>query len=144
MPSLYGNGLHKNTLEGRLGFDDPNAKNFVAQGIDEATGQPNTVAVRAQDYWGQWGEIGEEFTYNASFIKLRELTFGYDFTSLLQNQKVVKGLSLSLVARNLWTIMKHTPNIDPEAAYNNSNVQGLELNGYPATRNVGFNLNIKF
>ena len=91
-----------------------------------------------------WGEIGEEFTYNASFIKLRELTFGYDFTSLLQNQKVVKGLSLSLVARNLWTIMKHTPNIDPEAAYNNSNGQGLELNGYPATRNVGFNLNIKF
>ncbi|MGN0091141.1 MAG: SusC/RagA family TonB-linked outer membrane protein [Alloprevotella sp.] len=142
--TLYGNGLHKNTLEGRLGYDDPNAKNFVAQGIDEATGQPNTVAVRAQDYWGQWGEIGEEFTYNASFIKLRELTFGYDFSSLLQNQKVVKGLTLSLVARNLWTIMKHTPNIDPEAAYNNSNGQGLELNGYPATRNVGFNLNIKF
>jgi len=34
----------------------------------------------------------------------------------------------------------HTDNIDPESAYNNTNGQGLELNGYPATRNVGFNV----
>ena len=56
----------------------------------------------------------------------------------------MKGLSVSFVARNLWTIMKHTPNIDPESAINNTNAQGLELNGYPATRNIGFNINVKF
>ena len=55
-----------------------------------------------------------------------------------------KGLSVSLVGRNLWTILKHTDNIDPESAYNNTNGQGLELNGYPATRNIGFNVNVKF
>ena len=53
-------------------------------------------------------------------------------------------MSVSLVGRNLWTILKHTDNIDPESAYNNTNGQGLEFNGYPATRNVGFNVNVKF
>ena len=70
---------------------------------------------------------------------------GYTFPkAMLSRVKFVKGLSLSVVARNIWTIMKHTPNIDPESALNASNGQGLELNGYPATRNVGFNLNVKF
>ena len=63
---------------------------------------------------------------------------------MLTKTRFIKGLSLSLVGRNLWTIMKHTPNIDPESCINNTNAQGLELNGYPASRNIGFNLNVKF
>ena len=141
----YSSGFHKNTLTGRT----PEAPNqtYVFPGIDEATGQPNAVAVRAQDYWTKITDlnIAEEFVYDAGFIKLRELSLGYEFPkSILSKLKVVKGLNISLVARNLWTIMKHTDNIDPESAYNNSNGQGLELNGYPYTRNVGFNVNLKF
>ncbi|ERK38672.1 hypothetical protein HMPREF9135_1889 [Segatella baroniae F0067] len=70
---------------------------------------------------------------------------GYTFPkSMLSKVSFIKGLSVSLVGRNLWTIMKHTPNIDPESAVNASNGQGLELNGYPTTRNIGFNVNVKF
>ena len=80
-----------------------------------------------------------------SFIKLRELSVGYTLPQAwLNKQTLIKGVTLSLVGRNLWTILKHTDNIDPESAYNNGNAQGLELNGYPATRNVGFNVNVKF
>jgi TonB dependent receptor. len=143
--SAYGAGLHKNTLLGRTA-DAPN-QTYVFSGIDEATGQTNKTAVRASNYWGKITSenIAEEFTYDASFIKLRELSLGYEFpTSVLSKLKVVKSLNVSLVARNLWTIMKHTDNIDPEAAYNNSNGQGLELNGYPYSRNIGFNVNLKF
>lgn len=107
----------------------------------------NDVAISAQEYWQGIANnsIGEEFIYDAGFIKLRELSLGYEFPqSLLSKWKVVKGLNVSLVGRNLWTIMKHTDNIDPESAYNNGNGQGLELNGYPATRNFGFNVNVKF
>ena len=89
--------------------------------------------------------IAEEFIYDASFIKLRELSLGYNLPkSFLGQNGIIKGVSLSLVARNLWTILKHTDNIDPESAYNSSNGQGLELNGYPATRSIGFNVNVKF
>lgn len=146
-PSLYSNGLHKNTLQGR-GADGKGT--MVGNGVmsDGKGGYvKNTVAVSAQDYWQAITSqnIAEEFVYNASFIKLRELSVGYTLPQAwLNKQTLIKGVTLSLVGRNLWTILKHTDNIDPESAYNNGNAQGLELNGYPATRNVGFNVNVKF
>ena len=144
---LVSSGMHKKTLLGRE--NDPVGE-IIGQGVmldENGNYVPNTVAVSAQEYWQgiTTNQIAEEFVYDASFIKLRELSFGYTFPqSILNKMKVVKGLNVSLVGRNLWTIMKHTDNIDPESAYNNSNAQGLELNGYPATRSVGFNVNVKF
>jgi TonB-linked SusC/RagA family outer membrane protein len=145
--SLYSNGLHKNTLEGR-GEDGKGT--IIGNGVMlDASGNyvANNVAVSAQEYWKGIvsNNIAEEFIYNASFIKFRELSLGYNFPkSILGQNSAVKGLSVSLVARNLWTILKYTDNIDPESAYNNTNGQGLELNGYPATRSIGFNVNVKF
>lgn len=144
---LYSDGLHKNTLEGR---GDDGKGTIIGKGVmlDESGNYvANNVKVSAQTYWQGIvsNNIAEEFIYNASFIKLRELSLGYTFPkSLLGRQNVVKGASISLVGRNLWTILKHTDNIDPESAYNNTNGQGLELNGYPATRSIGFNVNVKF
>ena len=147
--SAYSNGLHKNTLVGRTKAD-PNAT-IVGKGVmwDEASQRyvPNTVGVPVSTYYSKIASnnIAEEFIYDASFIKLRELSLGYTFPKAWMNKiKYVDGVNVSLVARNLFTLLKHTDNIDPEAAYNTSNGQGLELNGYPATRNIGFNINIKF
>lgn len=136
--NMYTNGQQKTTLEGREG-------GITGVGVTE-DGKVNTAKTNAEVYWQHVASQGitEEFIYDASFIKLRELSFGYTFPTSLLSKTPIKGASLSLVGRNLWTIMKHTPNIDPEAAYNNGNGQGLELNGYPATRNIGFNLNVKF
>jgi TonB-linked SusC/RagA family outer membrane protein len=139
--NLYRYGLHKNTLEGReLGI--------AVSGVDESGNAFSKTGIDAQTYW-TWiasNNITEEFVYDASFIKLREFTLGYNFPKafLAREMPFVQELRLSLVGRNLWTIIKHTPNIDPESAYNNTNGQGLELNGYPTTRNIGFNLNAKF
>ena len=147
--SAYSSGLHKNTLPGRT-KEAPNGM-VIGKGVmwDETTQAyvPNTIGVEASTYYGKITEnnIAEEFVYDASFIKLRELSLSYQFPkSILSHLKVVKEMNVSLVARNLWTLMKHTDNIDPESAYNTSNGQGLELNGYPSTRNIGFNVNIKF
>ncbi|WP_255491400.1 SusC/RagA family TonB-linked outer membrane protein [Dysgonomonas sp. ZJ279] len=136
--NLYSTGLHKNTLEGRDG-------GIIGKGVNES-GAANTVSVDAQTYWRHITNqsITEEFVYDASFVKLREFSLGYQFPSSFLAKTPIRSLGISLVGRNLWTIIKHTPNIDPESAYNNTNGQGLELNGYPATRNIGFNLNVKF
>ncbi len=140
--TAYSSGLHQNTLEGRTA-ENPNGT-YVFAGIDEATGEANTIAVTSNDYFSEIASenIAEEFVYDASFIKLRELSLGYNFK--MPESSFVKSLNLSIVARNLWTILKYTDNIDPEAAYNSSNGQGLELNGYPYTRNIGLNVNLKF
>lgn len=117
--------------------------------MDDGNGNyvPNTVGVDAQTYYQgiTSNNIAEEFVYNASFLKLRELSIGYEFPkTLLGKIKAVKGLNVSLVGRNLWTIVKHTDNIDRNLHITIQTDKGLELNGYPATRSVGFNVNVKF
>lgn len=138
---LYADGLHKNTLQGREG-------GFVGKGNDES-GATNTKAVAAQTYFtdisaGGADHIAEEFVYDASFIKLRSLTLSYAVPAKVFKNGFVKGINVSVVGRNLWTVMKHVPNIDPESSLNNGNGQGLELSGYPAVRNMGLNVNFKF
>ena len=72
------------------------------------------------------------------------MVIGYALPASALKKGFVKGLSFSLVGRNLLTLIKHTPNIDPESSINSSNGQGLELTGYPAVRSWGFNVNCKF
>ena len=136
--NLYGSGLHQQTVAGREG-------GIVGVGVTE-NGEQNTTSADAQVYWKHVVSQGitEEFVYDASFVKLRELSLGYNLPNSLFGNVPIRSASLSLVGRNLWTIFKNTPNIDPESSINNSNGQGLDLNGYPYTRSFGFNLNIKF
>ncbi|HEV9037252.1 MAG TPA: SusC/RagA family TonB-linked outer membrane protein, partial [Puia sp.] len=134
-------GLQKNTLAGR-------EAGYVGKGVME-DGHPNTIAVPAQQYWqdisaGGSDHIAEEFVYDASFIKLRSAVLTWTAPPGMLKTKIVKGLSFSAVGRNLAILMKHVPNVDPESSINNTNGQGLELSGYPATRSWGFNMNIKF
>ena len=99
----------------------------------------------ASGYYQDWAFADQGmFVYNASFIKFRQLIFGYDFpTKTLFNNKI-HGLRLSFVVHNVFTIMKHTPNIDPESSYSASIYsQGLEAPAVPYSRTIGLNLNIK-
>jgi hypothetical protein len=137
-------GLHKNTLAGREG-------GYVGQGVTE-DGKVNTTVVDAQTYWqaisGESGEgvdnIEEEYVYDASFIKLRNVSLSYTLPQSLLKKSFIKGLSFSLVGRNLAVLLKHTPNIDPESNLTSSVEQGVEYNPYPPIRQLGFNINVKF
>jgi TonB-linked SusC/RagA family outer membrane protein len=138
---LYNSGLQKATLQGR-------ETGYVGKGNNEAGG-PNTVSVAAQKYWsdisaGGSDHIAEEFVYDASFIKLRSVSLSYSLPAKVLKSAFLKGASISIVGRNLATIMKHVPNIDPESNLNAGNGQGLELSGFPAIRSMGVNVNLKF
>jgi TonB-linked SusC/RagA family outer membrane protein len=138
---LYYYGLQKNTLQGR-------ESGFIGKGVNDH-GQPNMVAVPSQIYFQDISAAGtdhiaQEFVYDASFIKLRSLSLEYTFSSKLWKKSPFKEFSVAVVGRNLATLLKHTPNIDPESNLNATNGQGLELSGYPAVRSLGFNINVKF
>ena len=119
-------GLHKATLVNREG-------NFgtAANPINAAT-YYSTLA----------GNVSRLFVQDASFIKLRQVSISYSLPAKLFNN-VIQGATVSLVARNLFYLMKKTDNIDPEAAFT-ANAQGLELGGVPPSRTYGLNLNFKF
>jgi len=97
---------------------------------------------------GESGEgvdnIEEEYTYDASFIKLRNVSLGYTVSPSFLKNTFIKGLTVSLVARNLAILLKHIPNVDPESNLTSSVEQGLEFNPYPPIRQLGFNVNVKF
>lgn len=131
-------GLHKNTLVGREG------ESVIGVGVNPS-GQPNTTSAKPWDYYPSIAtNVSSQFVYDASFVKLRQLTIGYKLPSELFKGTPIKGATFSLVARNLAILMKNTPNIDPESNYSNQVGQGLELAGVPPARNIGFNLNLKF
>ena len=86
------------------------------------------------------------FVYDASYVKLREVVFGYTFPPrVLKKLKNIKHLKISLVGRDLWTIYRNTPQgIDPESGTTSGNGQGIEFGSFLPTRTVGVNVKITF
>ncbi|HVI44027.1 MAG TPA: SusC/RagA family TonB-linked outer membrane protein [Chitinophaga sp.] len=133
----YEKGLLKSTLEGR-------ETGITGKGVTE-TGDVNKVTVSAESYY-KWvaNSIAEEFVYDASFVKLRQLVIGVNLPHSWLSRLKINDASLSVVGRNLWTIYSKVPLVDPESTFLNGNIQGLEMLSLPATRSFGVNLNVKF
>ena len=125
-----------------------NAHGFVAPGViqnPDGSYRPNDIAIDPEVYWkAVANDVQSPFVYDNSYVKCREITFGYTFPEkLLTPLKVVKGLNVSFVARNPFIIWKRIPNIDPDSGYNTSG-NGLEYGSLPSRRSYGFNVNVKF
>lgn len=129
----YAAGLQKETLNGR--------ENGVTVNGVNASGNPVTTTITAQQYYGALSGISALNTYSTDFIKLRSFVLSYVIPARAFNNKV-QGLTISLVARNLFYIKKNIPNVDPESNY--SLIPGLEYASLPSTRSYGINLNVKF
>ena len=131
-------GRHIDTLPGR------DTGKVLGKGVKEDGVTPNDVEASVMQYYRALSGITENCVYDASYVKLRELSLGYNFPQSLVKKIGLSGLYVSLVGRNLWNIYDKLPLVDPESSFNNGNAQGFESYGLPATRNFGFNLNVKF
>ena len=103
----------------------------------------NYIPVNPETYWQSASRnCASMFVYDNSYVKCREITFGYTFPEKWLG-KTVKGLSVSFVARNPFIVWKNIPNIDPDSGYNTSGL-GLEYGSLPSRRSYGLNVNLKF
>ena len=126
-----------------------------------ATGQPVTATITAQDFWqiasGKRYGAGEFFAYTATSFRLREASIGYDIPlKSISFLSFVKGIKISAVGRNLFWLYRgksilDIPGIgkrkmwfDPDMALGNGNWQGAEYGTLPSTRSVGANLKVTF
>ncbi|KAA6338658.1 TonB-dependent receptor SusC [termite gut metagenome] len=109
-----------------------------------ADGKPNDVVISAQQYYQASYSINEAYVYDASYVKLREIRLTYTFDRNWIKRIGLEGASISAIARNVLFLYKNALNIDPEAAFNTSNAQGLESLSLPTTRTMGLNVNLKF
>ena len=89
--------------------------------------------------------ISEYYMYDATNIRLREVSLSYSFPrNVIERTKFIKGLDLSLIARNLFFFKKDAP-FDPDAVLSTgNNNQGVDVFGMPTTRNIGFNVKFTF
>ena len=97
----------------------------------------------------EWGfdalQDQQRITYDASYVKLREITLGYTFPNKFLKGSPFKRAKFSLVGRDLWTIFRNTPQgIDPEAGTTSGNGQGIEYGSFLPTRTLGININLGF
>ncbi len=115
---------------------------ILVDGVRQSDGQPNTNRVCPQNYWGDQYGNHESAIYDASYVKLREMKLGYRLPSSLISKLGFSSASIAVVGRNLalWT---DTPNIDPETAFDASNVQGIEFGQFPSARSIGFTVTVR-
>ena len=130
------NGTLKQTLTGR--------EEMIVPGIVESTGQVNTIKTTAQHYWGALGGITEPWIYDATNIRLRELSFGYKLPNNWLSNTPIRSAKISFVGRNLWMIYSKTDGFDPEAGFSTGNAQGFEYGSMPTLRSLGLNINVTF
>lgn len=122
---------------------------ITAQGVNQTTGEPNTVSISAESYYRQFYDRNHEENnvYDASFLKLRQFSIGYDFKLKggFLGLKEGADLSLALIGNNLFVITEN-PHFDPEqlAVQGNSFVSGVEDMSYAATRSIGFKAGFNF
>lgn len=113
----------------------------------ENFGGPGTKffdAYRVVESSGSFWRTGNTFMYDASFIKLRDITLTYKFSQNLANVIAAQNISLSIYAKNIMLWTKADIGIDPELSFNNGQ-QGFEKwNLAPWSAPIGIRLNVSF
>ncbi len=118
---------------------------YLFDGVFE-NGTPNTVYQYLDDFRWNGFAAGERWLYDASYVKLREISLGYSLPLNLVSKAKLRGVDLSLFARNIAILYSKTENFDPEVSNRNASQasQGSEFGSNPSARNIGFRVKLTF
>jgi TonB-linked SusC/RagA family outer membrane protein len=131
-------GMLPETAEGSIREDG-----LVVDGVTE-TGETNTTAVDPQTYYQSIWSVAGPNVYDASFVKLREVTVGYNIPNSVFGNLAIKDARISFLGRNLAILFSNLPYLDPQGVNGAGNIQGLENAQVPTSRSLGFDLSFKF
>jgi TonB-linked SusC/RagA family outer membrane protein len=114
------------------------------KGYDVTTHDPVDYYVDASTYFHNFVNlrIFDPFVYSLSYIKLRELSIGYNFPvkKIGELSKYIQDINVSLIAQNLWLIYSGAKGFDPSEI---SDVLG-EVGQFPSVRSWGMNVKVIF
>ncbi|WP_082667049.1 SusC/RagA family TonB-linked outer membrane protein [Gabonibacter massiliensis] len=147
-------------LDGRFGGDvlSQTQADLDMFGVTKATGKARDKGFvelegkRITDVEGFYkGLVGgragvtEYYIYDATNIRLRELSIGYTLPDgWMKKSGIFKSVQVNFVARNLCFLYKKAP-FDPDLVLSTgSDNQAIEVYGMPTTRNIGFNIYFTF
>lgn len=142
---LYDNTVGNNDLGNPLRNTIADGGGIILSGV-KPDGTPNDIRIPGGDYHAQgWSrDPNARFVYDASYIKLRNITLSYTMPQSILAKSFIKGVTFSLTASNVAILMKNLPYADPEGGLGAGNMQGWQSGVMPTTRNFGFSVNLQF
>ncbi|MEK6476672.1 SusC/RagA family TonB-linked outer membrane protein [Catalinimonas sp. 4WD22] len=171
---IFGRGLTTETIpDGPRGREvtlvipgvlgDPSTQQAVLDEDGQAIQNGTQLTVNDWFFINSFGSAGpEEFAvFDASTIRLREVTLAYELPNGLLERTPFGSASISLTGRNLWYEAYNFPkslNLDPETSSlgagnvqnlgassdGSGNAQGIDFGVIPTTRRFGVNLRLTF
>jgi len=89
--------------------------------------------------------VSSRFIEDGSYLRIKNLTFGYTFSDNLMSRLSISSLRLYLTCQNLFTFTNYS-GLDPEVNYrgDDNTVIGTDFFTYPAARSINFGINLKF
>ena len=138
----------------RLGVTQASANNraatYVIPGV-LADGSTNNISISNKTYYvsylgdGSGSSNETAIEKNINWIRLRDVSLGYNFTKLLSSLSFVKNAQLTLSARNLFIITNYK-GIDPENSFagSSSPTLGFDYFNNPNTRSYYLTLKLSF
>jgi hypothetical protein len=139
--TLLGRGLTTDT-EDRL-------NTFILPGVNES-GDVNNFQVNASGYYfdNLFSGPDEMRIFDASVIRLQEISLGYEIPKKWLEKTFFGGLSFTLSGNNLWYEAINTPkgvNFDPNVAGTGvGNGRGFDYLNGPSSRRYGFSVKASF
>lgn len=137
-------GKLTNTLKGR------ETGMIAGEGVianADGTFSPNTKEVPINTWYGDYYRRAnvETNSFNASYLKLREVRFEVALPKNLISRWKVNSASIAFFGRDLFMI-SNFPMFDPEtAALNGATIMpGVEMGQMPSTKTYGVNLRVSF
>lgn len=149
----FSGGGQRSVTYGRQDFVYPNSAISTDGG---ATYSRNTAGLTpgGSEFWASSAyntSVAENYVTTGTFFKIRELSLSYALpAALLSKTGFVKGLSLNVFGRNIFTwVPKENIYTDPEFSYvaPGGNSNGIGINTYfqtPPTKFYGASLNATF
>lgn len=105
----------------------------------------------AASYWKNWffaggvgGPAGRAFIYDATHLKLQEVSISYQLPQRWFSNIALRRASVAVTGSNLGFLYKEASNIDPTATLGAGNVQGIEAAQIPPQRRYSFRINLNF
>ncbi|WP_116126348.1 SusC/RagA family TonB-linked outer membrane protein [Lewinella sp. IMCC34183] len=147
---IYSQTHHKLVEQGKLRstFAGRETGYIVGDGVvvnKDGTYSPNTTEALTPDWYTRYYRRAnvESNSFDASYLKLREVSLQYTFTGNWLKNIHIEGLQLGLFGRNL-AVLSDFPIYDPETATLNGDtfLPGAEIGQMPSPATYGFNLKL--
>ena len=141
--TLMGRGLTTDSVD-RL-------STFILPGVSQETGEVNDLQINNSNFYfdnGFASPASELSIYDASVVRLREVTLGYSIPSKLLDKTPFGKLVIKASAYNMWYDAYNMPegtNFDPNTAgLGAGNGQGFDFLTGPSSKRYGFSVTASF